>query len=176
MWLQWSVCSISARPRRSRLWDSKAKGVRTQRSVREMTSITLHFCCWAFLGLFNNLVCSWVQISAEHVGAGVCAYVRRLFLGAELWDVGFLTCIFEEFWVHVTISTFFRRLLQCWSLWSQVEKNQESFRDVLWTQLLQGTLWCCPALKIALLWGYAVSWIVELGPVRRVAASPGLQH
>lgn len=162
MWLQWSVCSISARPRRSRLWDSKAKGVRTQRSVREMTSITLHFCCWAFLGLFNNLACSWVQISAEHVGAGVCAYVRRLFLGAELWDVGFLTCIFEEFWVHVTISTFFRRLLQCWSLWSQVERTRKAlemcfehtFCRVLCGVAQLSKLHCYGVMKWAGLWNW----------------------
>lgn len=132
--------------------------MRTQRSMREMTSITLHFCCWAFLGLFNNLLCSRVQIStvliskAECVGEGVRACVMRLLLGKNSGILGYwfelkilktVKCVFE-----VPLGN-----LQAWSLWSEAEKTRKPlemhFEHIFWGI----HVWCCPAPNITLCLG-----------------------
>lgn len=122
-----------------------------------MTSITLHFCCWAVLDLFNNLACSWVQMStvliskAECIGACVRACVMRLFLGEGSGLFGYwlerkimktVKCVFE---------VPFRKLLQILSLWSQVE---ETHRDAHIEHIFWGVLvWCCPTPNITLYLG-----------------------
>lgn len=52
--------------------------------------------------------------------------------------------------MHFTVPSFFRRLLQSWSLWSPVERTRETLEMCFERAFCRALLWCCPALRIAL--------------------------